>query len=203
MKAQKSLPMRLYTRVDPVSIRRGPSVGVYGWAGDLNRNERWLSRVPRFKEGEAELPALLDRILAEHVRATLTCRARLGEVDYVVPVPAAGARTAERGSDLLDEVVLLVDHIVVSPTETVGMAARGLIRHRWRIGSPGLPMASGHPPETALGCESGDEVLDDAGTFAHASASGFPSWSPTGRWSDGRARHRSALRGPVTSRRRR
>lgn len=77
------------------------SVGVYRWAGDRNRNEQWSRLIRRLKEGDAELPALFGRILAEHVRAEPTCRAWLGEVDYVVPVPAAGARSAARGRDIV------------------------------------------------------------------------------------------------------
>ena len=78
------------------------SVGVYRWAGDSARNDRWSRLIRRFKAGdEPTLPAFFGRILAEHVLGTPECRAWLGEIDYVVPVPAADARTAERGADIV------------------------------------------------------------------------------------------------------
>ena len=44
---------------------------------------------------------VFGRILAEHMQTTSTCRAWLGEVDYVISAPAAAARTAERGIDIV------------------------------------------------------------------------------------------------------
>ena len=77
------------------------SVGVYRWAGDKNRNEQWSRLIRQFKAGDAVLPAFFGRILAEHVQATPMCKAWLGELDYIVPVPAAPAengRTRDRHS---------------------------------------------------------------------------------------------------------
>ena len=78
------------------------SVGVYRWAGDRNRNEQWSRLIRQFKGGDPVLPAFFGRILSEHMRATATCKAWLGEVDFVVPVPAAACRTAERGINILE-----------------------------------------------------------------------------------------------------
>lgn len=77
------------------------AVGVYRWAGDINRNERWSRLIREFKRGEKGLPAFFGRILAEHVRATPICREWMREVDYIVPVPASDRRTAERGADIV------------------------------------------------------------------------------------------------------
>ncbi len=77
------------------------SIGVYRWAGDRNRNEQWSLLIREFKQGDAALPAFFGRILAEHVRAEHMCKTWLREVDYIVPVPAAGRRTAERGMDIV------------------------------------------------------------------------------------------------------
>ena len=82
--------------VDEVS-----AVGVYRWVGDANRNEQWSQLIRKFKKGDAVLPAFFGRILAEHVRATPMCNTWIREVDYIVPVPAAGRRTAERGINIL------------------------------------------------------------------------------------------------------
>ena len=82
--------------VDEVS-----AVGVYRWAGDVNRDEQWSRLIRTFKKGDAVLPAFFGRILAEHVRATPMCKAWIREVDYIVPVPAAASRTAERGINIL------------------------------------------------------------------------------------------------------
>ena len=84
------------------------SVGVYRWAGDTHRNEQWSQLIRRFKSGEATLPALFARILAEHVRATPMCKAWVREVDYIVPVPAAARRTATRGINI---VVKMSEHV--------------------------------------------------------------------------------------------
>ncbi len=84
------------------------SVGVYRWAGDTSRNEQWSRLIRQFKGGDAVLPAFFGRILAEHVQATPMCKAWLGELDYVLPVPAAAARTAERGIDI---VVKTAEHL--------------------------------------------------------------------------------------------
>ncbi len=84
------------------------SVGVYRWAGDSARNEQWSRLIRRFKAGDPTLPAFFGRILAEHVLGTPECRAWLGEIDYVVPVPAADTRTAERGADI---VALTAEHL--------------------------------------------------------------------------------------------
>ena len=77
------------------------AVGVYRWAGDINRNERWSRLIREFKRGEEGLPALFGRILAEHVRAMSTCREWVRTVDCIVPVPAAVGRTAQRGADVV------------------------------------------------------------------------------------------------------
>ena len=77
------------------------AIGVYRWAGDRNRNEQWSRLIREFKQGAPELPGFFGRILAEHMRATPMCRAWIREVDYIVPVPAAKCRRAERGFDIL------------------------------------------------------------------------------------------------------
>ena len=77
------------------------SVGVYRWAGDSKRNEQWSQLIRDFKKGEPGLPAFFGRILSEYVRATPQCTAWIGEVDCLVPVPAAAGRTAERGVDIV------------------------------------------------------------------------------------------------------
>ncbi|MCY4440696.1 MAG: phosphoribosyltransferase [Deltaproteobacteria bacterium] len=82
--------------VDEVS-----TVGVYRWVGDANRDEQWSQLIRKFKKGDAVLPAFFGRILAEHVRATSMCNTWIREVDYIVPVPAAARRTAERGINIL------------------------------------------------------------------------------------------------------
>ena len=87
---------RTINGVDEIS-----SIGVYRWAGDINRNERWSQLIREFKEGDAVLAALFGRLLAEHVRATAMCKAWTREVDYIVPVPAVARRTAERGMDIV------------------------------------------------------------------------------------------------------
>ena len=88
--------LRTVDGIDEIS-----SVGVYRWAGDRSRNEQWSQLIRQFKNGDPALPGFFGRILAEHVRATPMCGAWLGEVDYIVPVPAAAARTAERGIDVV------------------------------------------------------------------------------------------------------
>lgn len=77
------------------------AIGVYRWAGDKNRNEQWSRLIREFKQGDPVLPGFFGRVLAEHVRATPTCRAWIREVDYIVPVPPAEIRKAERGFDIL------------------------------------------------------------------------------------------------------
>ena len=88
--------LRTVDGIDEIS-----SVGVYRWAGDRSRNEQWSQLIRQFKDGKPALPGFFGRILAEHVRATPMCGAWLGEVDYIVPVPAAAARSAERGIDIV------------------------------------------------------------------------------------------------------
>lgn len=84
------------------------AVGVYRWVGDANRNEQWSQLIRKFKKGDAVLPAFFGRILAEHVRATPMCKAWTREMDYIVPVPAAASRTAERGIHI---VVTTAEHL--------------------------------------------------------------------------------------------
>ena len=76
-------------------------VGVYRWVGDINRNEQWSQLIRKFKKGDNALPAFFGRIMAEHMWATPLCTAWLSEIDYIVPVPAAAERTAERGMDIV------------------------------------------------------------------------------------------------------
>ncbi len=95
---------RAKRRVEVEGIDEISSVGVYRWAGDRNRGDQWSRLIRRFKGGDPVLPAFFGRILAEHVRATPLCKAWLAEVDYVVPVPAAARRTAERGIDIVAEI---------------------------------------------------------------------------------------------------
>ena len=87
---------RIVKGIDEIS-----SVGVYRWAGDRNRNEQWSRLIRQFKGGDHVLPVFFAQILAEHVRATPMCEAWLGEVDYIVPVPASAVRTAKRGVDIV------------------------------------------------------------------------------------------------------
>ena len=77
------------------------SIGVYRWAGDVNRNERWSRLIREFKEGDAVLAAFFGRLLAEHVRGNAMCNAWTRDVDYIVPVPPAASRRAERGMDIV------------------------------------------------------------------------------------------------------
>ena len=88
--------IRKVDKIDEIS-----AVGVYRWLGDANRNEQWSQLIRKFKKGDAVLPAFFGRILAEHVRATPMCKAWIHQVDYIVPVPAAARRTAERGIDIV------------------------------------------------------------------------------------------------------
>ncbi len=84
-----------------VGIDEVSAIGVYRWAGDKNRNEQWSLLIREFKQGNPVLPGFFGRVLAEHVRASPMCRAWIREVDYIVPVPAAESRRAERGLDIL------------------------------------------------------------------------------------------------------
>ena len=77
------------------------AVGVYRWAGDESRNEQWSRLIRQFKSGDSMMPAFFGRVLAEHVMATPKCNKWIEEVDYIVPVPSAVGRTAERGVDIL------------------------------------------------------------------------------------------------------
>ena len=77
------------------------SIGVYRWAGDVNRNEKWSQLIREFKEGDAVLAAFFGRLLAEHVRANAICNTWTREVDYIVPVPAAASRTAKRSMEIV------------------------------------------------------------------------------------------------------
>ena len=86
-----------------VGIDEISAIGVYRWMGDTNRNEQWSQLIRKFKQGDNALTAFFARILAEHMRATPPCIAWLSEIDYIVPVPAAAVRTADRGMDILAE----------------------------------------------------------------------------------------------------
>ena len=77
------------------------AIGVYRWAGDTHRNEQWSRLIREFKQGDPALPGFFGRILAEHVRVTPMCQTWIREVDYIVPVPAAESRKAERGLDIV------------------------------------------------------------------------------------------------------
>ena len=77
------------------------AIGAYRWAGDENRKDQWSQLIREFKQGDPALPGFFGRILAEHVRATPMCRAWTREVDYLVPVPVAAKRKAERGFDIV------------------------------------------------------------------------------------------------------
>ena len=84
------------------------AVGVYRWAGDSNRNDKLSQLIRNLKRGEQGMPALFGRILADHVQATNTCMEWIQELDYMVPIPAADRRTAERGADI---VLLMGKHL--------------------------------------------------------------------------------------------
>lgn len=76
-------------------------IGVYRWAGDVKRNEQWSRLIRQFKKGDPMLPVFFGRLLAEHVRSNQTCSHWTRVVDYIVPVPAASIRTANRGVDIV------------------------------------------------------------------------------------------------------
>ena len=92
----QAMRSRTVEGIDEVS-----AIGVYRWAGDSQRNEQWSRLIREFKQGDPVLPGFFGRILAEHVRATPICQAWTREVDYIVPVPAALSRKAERGFDIV------------------------------------------------------------------------------------------------------
>ena len=92
----QAMRSRTVEGIDQVS-----AIGVYRWAGDAHRHEQWSRLIRKFKQGDPVLPGFFGRILAEHVRATPMCQAWTREVDYIVPVPAAGRRKAERGFDIV------------------------------------------------------------------------------------------------------
>lgn len=94
---------RTIPKIDAVS-----AVGVYRWAGDINRNETWSELIRAFKQGDQGLPAFFGRILAEHVRTSETCKDWICEVDYIVPVPASSQRIAQRGADIVTK---MGDHL--------------------------------------------------------------------------------------------
>ncbi len=77
------------------------AIGVYRWVGDSNHGEQWSRLIRKFKQGNAELSAFFGRILAEHIQVTPTCRMWIRDVDYIVPVPVAADRLAQRGFDIL------------------------------------------------------------------------------------------------------
>lgn len=93
---------------DVAAIEGVSSIGVYRWAGDINRNHRWSQLIREFKQGDERMPALFGRILAEHVRTNDLCMEWFQEVDYIVPVPASPRRMAERGSNI---VVKMGEHL--------------------------------------------------------------------------------------------
>ena len=92
----RAMRQRTIAAIDGIS-----AIGVYRWAGDINRNETWSKLIRKFTLGDQGLPALFGRILAEHVWATESCKEWLGEVDYLVPVPASSRRIAERGANIV------------------------------------------------------------------------------------------------------
>ena len=92
----QAIRSRTVEGIDEVS-----AIGVYRWAGDTHRNEQWSRLIRVFKQGDPGLPGFFGRILAEHVRATPMCQVWTQEVDYIVPVPAAENRKAERGFDIV------------------------------------------------------------------------------------------------------
>ena len=77
------------------------AVGVYRWRGDPRRNETWSRLMRGFKEGSEAERALCARVLAEHLPAVPQCRGWLEEVDFIVPVPGSGMRSAARGADIV------------------------------------------------------------------------------------------------------
>ena len=77
------------------------SIGVYRWAGDVNRNEQWSRLIRQFKKGDPMLPVFFGRLLAEHVLSNQKCSRWTRDIDYIVPVPAASIRTADRGVDIV------------------------------------------------------------------------------------------------------
>ena len=77
------------------------AVGVYRWVGDSHSREKWSQLIRDFKKGNADLPGFFGRILAEHVRVDPKCQAWVSQVDYIVPVPAAEIRIADRGIDIV------------------------------------------------------------------------------------------------------
>lgn len=77
------------------------AIGVYRWWGDPRRNETWSRLMRTFKGGGEPERALFARVLAEHLLAVPRYRDWLAEVDFIVPVPGAEARSAARGADIV------------------------------------------------------------------------------------------------------
>jgi len=86
-------------RIDRVDA--ATTIGVYRWRGDPRRNEIWSRLMRGFKEGSEAERALFARVLAEHLSAVRQCRGWLAEVDFIVPVPDSGIRSAARGADIV------------------------------------------------------------------------------------------------------
>ena len=86
-------------RIDHVDATT--TIGVYRWRGDPRRNEIWSRLIRGFKKGGEAERALFARVLAEHLSAVPQCRRWLAEVDFIVPVPGSGIRSAARGADIV------------------------------------------------------------------------------------------------------
>ncbi|MXZ55569.1 MAG: ComF family protein [Gammaproteobacteria bacterium] len=110
---KKANRVRTVVGIDSIS-----ALGVYRWAGDIKRNERWSQLIREFKRGDQGLPALFGRILAEHVTSSETCRSWLREIDYIVPVPGSAIKIAERGADIVAMTAKHLSFRLKIPTRT-------------------------------------------------------------------------------------
>ena len=94
------------------------SVGVYRWSGDINRNEQWSKLIRQFKNGDSVLAAFFGHILAEHIWRTQKCWIWTQEIDFIIPIPAAVNRTAERGVDIVGKVGNILSSRLKIPIRT-------------------------------------------------------------------------------------
>ncbi len=94
------------------------AIGVYRWVGDVNRHEQWSKLIRKFKAGDRNLPAFFARILEEHVNRTQVCQTWVQQVDYIVPIPSAANRNAERGINILETVAIHLSSRLKIPLRT-------------------------------------------------------------------------------------
>jgi DNA processing protein len=120
------------------------SISVYRWQGDQNYGETWTKLIRQAKKGERVVIALLSRLMAEHFKASQTCREWFKSIDFVVPVPSDKRRAAERGINVVETVarqfcdrvglVLRTDFLSrTSGAEHSRNLARGALRDQYRF----------------------------------------------------------------------